>query len=86
MLRAERERFRQVGLEVALGLARDPVEEVEREVVEARVSRNVANAPAHRLGPGPPLEHLEECRLEALRAERDAVHAGRTQALRRAPA
>ena len=74
MLRLERERLGEVALEVGGALARDPVDEVEREVVEAGLPERVHRA-ADVLRARAPLEHLQQVRLEALRAERHAVDA-----------
>jgi hypothetical protein len=83
VLRAERERLAQVGLEVGGALARDPVDEIERDVVKSASRRCVD---ARRTSSGrPALEHLEQAGLEALRAERDRVHAA-AAAAPRAPA
>ena len=78
MLRLERERLAQVGVEVGGALAGDPVDEVERDVVEAGITEERERAPDV-VGPRAPLEHLEQPRLEALRAERDARHAAVAQ-------
>ena len=85
MLGLERERLGEVALEVGGALAGDAVDEVERDVVEAGITES-ATARADVLGAGAPLEHREQVRLEALRAERDAVDAVLARAARRAPA
>src|SRR6266705_6632379 len=74
MLRPERERFAEVGFEIGGALARDPVEEIERDVVKADITESMEGAPDV-VRPRPPLEHLEQLRLEALRPERHAGYA-----------
>ncbi len=74
MLGLERDRLGEVALQVGGALAGNPVDEVERDVVEAGVAERVHGA-SYVLGPRPPLERLEQVRLEALGAERDAVDA-----------
>ena len=78
MLRLQRERLAQVGVEVGGALAGDAVDQVEREVVEAGLPQD-GERPPHVVGPRAPLEHLEQPWLEALRAERDARHAALAQ-------
>ena len=85
MLGLERERLREVALEVVGALARDAVDEIERDVVEPGVAKT-CTARADVLGPRAALEHVEQVRLEALRAERDAVDAVLAQQRARAPA
>ena len=53
-------------------LARDAVDQVERDVVEAGITQEAERA-SDVVRPGRPVEHLEQLRLERLRAERDAV-------------
>src|SRR5581483_745257 len=73
MLGPELDRVFEIGVEVCHGLTRDAVEEVEREIVEAGIAEERERAPyVRRLRT--PLEHGEEVRAEALRAERDARH------------
>ena len=74
MLRLERDRLGEVALEVGLALAGNPVDQVERDVVEAGFAQR-PHGRAHVLRARAPLERLEQVRLEALRAERDAVDA-----------
>ena len=62
-------------LEIGGALPRDAVEEIERDVVKPGITQIVQGAPDV-VRRRPPLEHVEELRLEALRAERDPVHAG----------
>src|SRR5207237_2669217 len=78
VLRPERERLVEVAREVGGALAGNPVQEVERDVVKRGITKMVEGAPDG-LGTGAPLERLEEMGPEALRAERDAVHAGPPQ-------
>ena len=78
MLRLERERFGQVGVEVGGALAGDPVDEIERDVVESGITETRDRAPDV-VGRRLPLEHVEQVRLEALCAERDARHAVRAE-------
>ena len=81
MLGLERERLGEVGVEIGGALAGDAVDEIERDVVESGITERVHGPPdvvRRRL----PLEHLEQVRLEALRAERDAGDAARAQELR----
>ncbi len=75
MLGLERECFAQVGGEVGGALAGDPVEEIERYVVESGSAENPYRPPDV-VGCRAPFEHVEEVRPEALSAERDASDAG----------
>ena len=84
VLGLERDRLVEVALEVGGALARDPVDEIERDVVESGITKTVDGAPDG-VRPRAPLERREQLRLEALRAERDAVTPARAAA-RRAPA
>ena len=72
MLRLEREGVREVQLEVGGALARDAVEEIERDVVKSGITESVHRAPDV-VGCCLALEHVEQLRPERLRAERDAV-------------
>ena len=74
VLRLERDRLGEVALEVGRALARNAVDEVERDVVEAGLPQ-CRHRGAHVLGARTPLERLEQVRLEALGAERDTVDA-----------
>ena len=74
MLGLEREGVGEVRLEVGGALARNPVDEVERDVVESGITQSVHCA-SDVVRAGNALEHLEQRRPERLRAERDAVHA-----------
>ena len=76
MLGCERQRLREIELEVGGALAGNAVEEVERDVVEPSVAKKADGSPDV-VGARPPLEHGQEMRLEALRPERHAAHAGR---------
>ena len=78
MLGLERERLREVVLQLGGGLARDAVEEIERDVVESGITKSVHGAPDV-VGAGPALEHLEQMWLEALGPERDTRDAGRAK-------
>ena len=83
VLGLERQGLREVALEVGGALAGDPVDEIERDVVEPGITKKVHGTPDV-VRRGAPLEHVEQVRLEALRTERDAVHCSRAQEPRRA--
>ena len=85
VLGLEREGVREIGIEVGGALARDPVDEIERDVVESGITESL-NGPPDVAGTGNALEHLEQLRPERLRAERDAIHAAFAQQRRPAPA
>ena len=73
VLRSERQGSVEVGIEVGGGLARDPVDEVERDVVKSGITKMVEGASdGVRLGNA--LERGEQVRTKALRAEGHAVH------------
>ena len=74
MLRRERDRLGEVALEVGGALARDAVDEIERDVVKSGIAKKVHRLPDD-IGSRASLENVEQVRLEALRAERDPVHA-----------
>ena len=74
VLGAERERLVDVGIECGGALAGDPVDEVERDVVESGIAKMVESA-SDVVRTGNTLEHLEQLRVEGLRAERDPRHA-----------
>ncbi len=74
VLGLERERGLEVTRQVVVRLAGNPVDQVEREVVEAGFAER-RDGGAHLRGARAALEHLEQVRLEALRPERDAVDA-----------
>ena len=59
VLRPERERLVEIAVEVGGALARDPVDEIERDVVEAGIAENVDGA-ADVVGLRAPLEHGEQ--------------------------
>ena len=72
VLGLEREGLGEVAVEVGGALARNAVDEIERDVVESGIAKSVhgaADVVRRRLS----LEHLEQVGLEALRAERDAA-------------
>ena len=75
MLRLERECVVEVGFEIGGALAGDPVDEIERDVVESGIAKMMHGA-SDVVRMGNTLEHLEQSRPERLRAERDAIHAG----------
>ena len=83
MLRLERERLREVVVEIGGALAGNAVDEIERDVVESGLAQRVHGAPdvVRRCLP---LEHVEQAGLEALRAQRHARHAVRTEKRRHA--
>ena len=83
VLGLEREGLGEVAFEVGGALARDAVDEIERDVVESGITKNVDGAPDV-VGSGNALEHVEQVRVEALRAERHAIDAVSSQ--KRAPA
>ena len=72
MLRRELERLGEIALEVGDALARDPVDQVERDVVEAGAAEGLCGG-ANTVGARAPLERFEQVRLEALCPERNAI-------------
>ena len=72
MLRPERDRLSEVAREILGALARDAVDQVERDIVEARLAERGHRA-ADIVGAGPTFERLEQVALKALRSERDPV-------------
>ena len=70
VLRRERQSLREVVVEVGGLLARDPVDEIERDVVERGITKSMNGAPDV-VRTGNALEHLEQARCERLRSERD---------------
>ena len=78
MLGAERERLVDVGVEAGGALAGDPVDEIERDVVESGITEMV-EGPLDVVRPGNALENLEQRRVECLRPQRDPRHAARTK-------
>ena len=78
VLRRERQSLREVVVEVGGLLARDPVDEIERDVVERGITKSM-HRPPDVVRRGNALEHLEQPRGERLRAERDARDAALAQ-------
>jgi hypothetical protein len=74
VLRAEGEGLVQVAFEVGGALAGNPVEQVEREVVETTIAKMVERS-ADVVGPRVPLQYAQETGVERLRAYRHAVDA-----------
>ena len=72
MLRFERERLGEVGLEIGGPLAGDPVDEIEGDVGETGISENV-HGPPDVLGSRMPLQYGKQRRLETLSANRHAI-------------
>jgi len=68
----------EVDVEIGGPLTRDAVDEIERDVVESGITEKVHGAPDD-LGRRATLEHPEQIRPEALRAERDPGHTGCTK-------
>src|SRR3989475_13164232 len=73
VLRRERERLREITFQVGGALAGNPIENIERNVVKSDITKSMHRA-SDVIRSGPPLEHVEQLRLEALRSERDARH------------
>ena len=78
MLGLERQGVREIRVEVGGALARDAVDEIERDVVETGITKSVHRAPDV-IRCRPPLEDGEQVRPERLGAERDARHSSGTQ-------
>src|SRR4051812_6444853 len=78
VLQLQREGLLEIGVEVGGALTRDPVDEIQRDVVKSGITEMVHGAPDV-VRPGTALEHLEEARGERLRAERDPRDAGASQ-------
>ena len=74
MLGLEREGVREIRVEVGGALARDPVDEIERDVVESGITQSVCCS-SDVVRTGNALEHLQQLRPERLRTDRDAIHA-----------
>ena len=72
MLGPECERLGDVGVELGGALAGNPVQEVERDVVKSGITQSVDRA-TDVLGPRAPLQHVQERRLERLRAKRHPI-------------
>ena len=85
VLRLERERVAEVGFEIGGALARDPVDEIERDVVKSGITKMMHGAPDV-VRTGNALEHAQQLRAEGLRAERHARDARAAQRAARAPA
>ncbi len=73
VLGLEREGLGEVRVEVGGALARDAVDEIERDVVETGITKSV-HRPPDVVRSGNALQHREQPRTERLGAERDAVH------------
>ena len=71
MLGRERQSLREVAIEVGGLLARDPVDEIERDVVERGITKSM-NGPPDVVRTGNALEHLEQPGCERLRPDRDS--------------
>ena len=69
----ERQGVREVRVELGGALAGDPVDEIERDVVETGITESLHCAPDV-VGTGNALQHFEQVRPKRLRAEGDAVH------------
>jgi len=65
VLRRERESLRQVMVEVGGLLARDPVDEIDGNVVDSGITKTV-HRPADVLGPATAIEHVQKVHVEAL--------------------
>src|SRR6266516_7819355 len=68
VLGLQRQRVAQVGVEIGGALAGDSVDEIQRDVVKLGIAKSVDGA-SDVVGPGLPVEHLEQPGPEALRAE-----------------
>ena len=68
VVRLERERLVEVVLQTGGALTGDAVDEIQRDVVEAGLAQQSEGAPDI-LRARPALEHVEQARVEALRAE-----------------
>ena len=78
MLGCERESLREIGVEIGGALAGNAVQQVERDVVKSGITESMERAPDV-IRAGTALQDVEQPRLEALRAERDARHTGLAQ-------
>ena len=81
MLRLERERVAEVGLDVGGALAGYPVDEIERDVVKSGITKMMHGAPDV-VRTGNTLEHPQQLRPEGLGAERDTGHTRAAQGVR----
>src|SRR5207247_8179794 len=68
MFGLQRQRVAQVSVEIGGALAGDPVDEIQRDVVNAGTTETVEGA-SDGIRSGPPVEHLEQPRPKALRPE-----------------
>ena len=73
VLGRERERLREIVIQVGGALARDAVDEVERDVVETGIAKSMHRTPDV-VRPRPSLEHGQEPRREALGTDRHPGH------------
>ena len=78
VLGRECQSLRKIMVEVGGLLARDAVDEVQRDVVERGIAKSMHRA-SDVVRPGNALEHLEQPRRERLSSERDARHAAVVQ-------
>ena len=76
MVGLQRQQAVEVGSEERAALAGDAVDEVEREVVDARRAQR-RHGRAHALRHGAPLQHRQQAGVEALGTQRDAAAARR---------
>ena len=74
VLGPKRERLAYVGIEVGGSLPRDPIDEIQRDVVKSGITKMVKGT-SDVVRTGNAVEDGEQPRLERLRAERDAVDA-----------
>ena len=72
VLRLERQRLGEVACEVGGLLARDAVDEIERDVVESGITNNVHGAPDV-VGPCAAFQHVQKVHVERLCANRHAI-------------
>ena len=78
VLGPELESVGEVGIEIGGGLAGNPVDEVERDVVKSGIAKMVEGPPdGVRLDNT--VEDLQQVRPEALHAQRDSIHTLRAQ-------
>ena len=85
VLGLERQGVREIRVEVGGALARDAVDEIERDVVETGITKSVHRA-SDVVRCRPALENGEQVRPERLGAERDARHVRAHAGARRARA
>ena len=72
VLGLERQGLGEVAFEVGGALARDPVDEIERDVVKSGITKKVDGAPDV-VRPGNTIQHVQKGPVEALCANRDTV-------------